>query len=176
MNIEAPAQLDIDAKIHNIENEIQLLKFHQETLEMEIGFIRPKLQSSIAVVKTMSEANELLNGFKTQWKEEDIPVRKQFFRAYDELSETVRRINSLQLQLDGFIKHRSQIEQSHTDRYSDQKLKDMIHQAVMLLKGLKNPQKEKMEMAIQQYQKGFINLESKISFYRALEVMLMQFK
>ena len=177
-NQNEPAQLDPDARIHNIENEIQLCEFQKESLEMDINkFIRPKLTSTIVIAKSISEAKEgFSEGFKTEWKEEDMKYRYAFYNAYNELLAMNKRIMALQDNLDSYKKQRGQSQNTTATGYTEQKLKDLVTDSKMLVRKLTGENKRKLQHLIDTNSKGFIKHADKVAFYNMLKNQMLQFK
>ena len=171
------SQENLDAIINNVKNEIGLLLFHKETMEMKINYLRPKLESPIAIVGEVHQDTYFPNE-KTNWNEKDIPVREAFFHANNELLDVVGAINAKQLalsRLETDLKKHQETQQKGIDKH---KMADLISKAKGLLnnKDVSKENKDKLRHNISLYEKGIYSNTDKTAFFQRLENLVFELK
>ena len=119
---------NINDVIHTAQNEIELLKFHKETLEMKIKYLRPKLESPIKIVGSVKQDTYFPNE-KTTWTEKDVPVREEFFYANNELIEIVHTINAKQLALGMHLAGLKKAEETQQKGVDKHKMAALVSEA-----------------------------------------------
>lgn len=173
-----PAELDLKARIQNIDNEILMLMFHKETLEAKIQHIRKKISgdNKIVVVGSIAQASEenLLTSINRVFDEKDIPDREEFFNAYDELSQIVKRINSVQNTLEGYKTHAARLKNQDALGIEDEKIDKLVMKARMILMNQDDKLKKELSELISRHEKGLNTMKDKISFVQALKFALLK--
>ena len=167
---------NINDVILNLQREIKLLEFHQETLELDINDYKAgKIESPIMNVQSIKQESYVPT-LKTVWNEKGLQDRKEYFYAADELIKIVRTINSKTLVLGRYVadlKKPEETQQKGVDKY---KMATLVSEAKGLLKKeIPDEDKEKLRQSISHYEKG-VYMQDQMIFFQRLENLVFELK
>lgn len=188
-NQTPPYQVDIDQKIKNVQLQIDSLEFHQATLTaekelIERTYFEKYFVHKIEVVKTISEgfANQgtremLMNKGRIKGIEE-IDIRKRIFEVNQELYQVAMDLQSKKTLINDYNEHRARLETNKAQGVDDQKIKEKVNQARMMIRKKKvlGSNRVKLQALVDDYDKGLNNIAQKMAFAKAIDNALMQYR